>query len=395
MASFLQDTFRRHSSKSMSLFTPFLLGLGTGIALVLLAHLQCGWWTGGAGLWACRDSHDEVLLQVAPAPQFFLPPQDQPKEDVNLKHPLREVPPRLAPIRAARDSQSVFDVVPVVDGCPDRPLQLAVLILSAPSSARRRSAIRGTWTHNYRRRIVQATTKFLIGTLNLNQDVLEALKKEQHTFDDILLLEDLQDSYSNLSTKVLLGLQWANEHVKYDYLVKVDDDSYVQIEGLSNALRKLNCDRRLYWGYFMGHAFPETTGKWAEQKWFHCPHYLPYAMGGGYVLAQRTVSLLMKFSHRLILYNNEDVTVASWLAPYRLNRKHDIRFDVESLSHGCNNGYLISHKERVKSFYIKYTSLMRNGTLCSEEKEIRPAYLYNWTTSPLDCCDRVKGLPVM
>ena len=178
-------------------------------------------------------------------------------------------------------------------------------------------------------------------------------------------------------------------------MVKTDDDSYIRIEKLAAALIKMNCEERLYWGYFMGHAFPELTGKWAETRWFHCPHYLPYAMGGGYVLSRRTVQAIVRFSSRLKLYSNEDVAVASWLAPYRLVRKHDLRFNVESLSHGCNNGYIISHKERVRMLYEKYTSLLRNRTLCSEEKEIRPAYVYNWTVSPLQCCERLKGLQVL
>ncbi len=380
----------------MVYLTPFLLGLGVGIALVLLAHQHCGWEAGGGGLWACqrRQGEVEVLLQVAPAPRFFVPPPNQdPANNVpDLQLPLNKSSD--LSFHAIRKSEPKFNVVRLVSGCPDRPLHLAVLILSAPNAVRRRAAIRGTWAHDYRSRVVKATAKFLIGTRNLDKDKVAAITKEQDMFGDILILEDLQDSYTNLSTKVLLGLKWANAHLKYDYLVKVDDDSYVRIEGISNALRKLGCDSRLYWGYFMGHAYPETRGKWAEEKWFHCPHYFPYAMGGGYVLAQRVVSLLMKFSHRLILYSNEDVTVASWLVLYRLTRHHDIRFDVESLSHGCNNGYLIAHKERVKTFYIKYTSLVRNGTLCTEEKEIRPAYIYNWTGSPLDCCQRHKGLPV-
>lgn len=376
-------------------FGPFLLGLGVGSALVLLANYwQCSWGAAGGGLWrACEEKQGEVevlLHQVAPAPKIFLyPPQES--EDVELKQ-----------FEERKEQFANFKQVPfypihkneVVKGCPTRPLHLVVLILSAPGASRRRAAIRGTWVHDYRSRVVTATAKFLVGTLNLELEKAVAIEKEQEMFGDLLILRDLQDSYANLSTKVHLGLKWATQNMKYDYLVKVDDDSYVRIEGISNALRKLDCDDHLYWGYFMGHAYPETSGKWAEHKWFQCPHYFPYAMGGGYVLAQRAVELLMKFSHRLILYNNEDVTVASWLVPYRLNRKHDIRFDVESLSHGCNNGYLITHKERVKSFYTKFTSLIKNNTLCMEEKEIRPAYIYNWTGSPLDCCTRIKGLPV-
>jgi len=222
------------------------------------------------------------------------------------------------------------------------------------------------------------------------------LEDERKIYKDLLLLTDLKDSYANLSSKILLGFEWSegNNSVEYDYMVKVDDDSYVRIEALAGALKEMECPRLFYWGYFMGFAFPLATGKWMERAWFKCPHYLPYAMGGGYVLSRDVVALIVKFSHKLTLYRNEDVTVGSWLAPYQLKRKHDLRFNVESQSHGCNNRYIINHKDKVRDLYGKHMSLLKNRTLCSKEKEIRPAYVYNWTASPLDCCRREKGLPV-
>jgi galactosylxylosylprotein 3-beta-galactosyltransferase len=355
----------RNANPVAAYFLPFILGLCVGGGLVLLLHQGC------VGL--CPQQGEELVLVAHP---------ETLQRDVI---PVRNYSNGLAPVNPK---------VRVLSGCPLRPLHLFVLVLSAPAASLRRTAIRGTWGHNYRNKIVKVTIKFLVGLYELEKERVIELEKEDGMFGDLVLLKELKDSYVNLSAKVLMGIQWASHNLQFDYLVKVDDDSYVKVEGISEALRELRCDRNLYWGYFMGHAFPEPTGRWTELKWFQCPHYLPYAMGGGYVISHRTVELLAKFSDRLILYNNEDVTVASWLAPYQLNRVHDIRFNVESLSHGCNNGYLITHKVKVRMFYVMYTNLLRNGTLCDEEKEIHPAYIYNWTGSPLDCCQRVKGLPV-
>lgn len=279
-------------------------------------------------------------------------------------------------------------------GCPAANLHIVILVLSAPGGVVRRNAIRGTWLHNYHSGMLKVTSRFLIGTRNLLKEKIGNLTVEQNQFGDLLLLDGLKDSYSNLSAKVLLGLKWAHQTQKFDFLIKTDDDSYVRIDKVAKNLQQMNCDDLLYWGYFMGHAVPEPSGKWAEYNWFNCPHYLPYAMGGGYVLSSRLVSLIVLYSHRLKIYNNEDVTVGSWLAPFNLHRKHDIRFDVESLSHGCNNQYIITHKERVRSLYEKYTNLLKNETICDVEKEIRPAYIYNWDVAPVDCCVRTRGLQV-
>lgn len=379
-----QGTERNGNANPMATYLlPYVLGLLVGGGLVLLCYLGC--W---GGLGACWDREVQVLVQVAADPKLYQTEAATHNLDV-----LSQQDSRNSVHRLHRDKIHMVSLLP---GCPNRPLHLFVMVLSAPGASLRRMAIRGTWGHHYRPNAVKVTTRFLVGTLQLEEDKIAALKVEQEMFKDLLLLKDLKDSYRNLTTKVLTGMQWANQNLVFDYLVKVDDDTYVRLEAISDALRKLNCDKHLYWGYFMGYAFPELSGKWEELKWFHCPHYLPYAMGGGYILSERTVKLLACYSNRLILYSNEDVSVASWLTPYRLNRKHDLRFDSESVSHGCNNGYLISHKERVRSFYSKYSSLISNGTLCApREREEQPAYIYNWTSSPLDCCKRVKGLPVV
>ena len=278
--------------------------------------------------------------------------------------------------------------------CPKGPIRILVLILSDPFGDERRNAIRATWLKERGDSQYKVEAKFVIGTRNLTSETRKGLSIEQNLFHDLHLLPELQDAYTNLTTKMWMLLKWAHKNAKFDFLVKADDDSYVRLKKLATALRSLNCDDRLYWGYFMGSAIPILTGRWAETKWLQCSNYLPYAMGGGYVLAKKVVDIIARYADRLKFYSNEDVTLGSWLAPYKLVRKHDLRFDVESHTHGCSNSYIISHKQRVYTMREKYNSLIVNKTLCVLEKEIRPAYIYNWTTLPMDCCHRVKGLTV-
>ena len=280
-------------------------------------------------------------------------------------------------------------------GCPERPLRLVILILSTPGGSLRRNAIRGTWMNDCPANLVELTLRFVVGTRDLAPEQLEPLLGEADMFHDLLFLSNHKEAYSNLTAKVLASLVWADRNLQFDFLVKADDDSYVRIPFLEAALRELGCPSDLYWGYFMGHAVPETAGRWVERHWTVCPHYLPYAMGGGYVLTKHVVHLIWRFHRHFRLYSNEDVSLGSWLAPFHVTYQHDLRFNTEAASHGCNNHYIISHKEKVRGMYEKYVHIKKNGTLCSEEKEIRPAYLYNWTAaSPVDCCERIKGLPV-
>ena len=392
-------------------FVPFLAGLSLGYMLVLMLCLG-NWWVEGDEMKALKPVALIPRVYDRAREMFPQKPYEDLYEAENKTHSRHSIFMEVATAPCMNDRgmfpQKPFDdlngenkthsrhSIPLMSVCPDRSLQLLILVLSAPGSFNRRMAIRSTWMHTKMlRKVFATTTRFLVGLLNCPKEELSSLKEEQNVYSDMLLLEDLKDSYHNLSAKVLLGLQWSQaENLNFDYLIKTDDDSYVRIKAISDALRQMKCPQMLYWGYFMGYAFPEATGKWKEGNWFKCPHYFPYAMGGGYVLSQNVVKMVTKFSKRLVLYSNEDTTMSSWLTPYRLLRKHDIRFNVESVSHGCNNRYLITHKERVKSFYVKYLSLMKNGTLCSRETEIRPAYIYNWTSSPLDCCKRIKALQI-
>lgn len=281
-------------------------------------------------------------------------------------------------------------------GCSHKePIQLLVIVPSQPLGFGLRNAIRNTWLKNATSTEVAVTSKFVVGLKNLSLNILDLLDKEQRNYQDLLLLEDLQDTYKNLTLKLKMTLQWVNKSIPtFDYIVKVDDDSFVRLDKLAKAIRGMDCNKRLYWGYFLGHALPVRTGQWKEVKWRVCSHYLPYALGGGYVLSKQVVDILLRYSHRLKMYCNEDVAIGSWLAPYDITRTHDLRFDVEAKSHGCSSNHIISHKQETADFYQKHTNLNRHNKLCSEEVELVPSYVYNWTTLPRECCKRIENLSV-
>ena len=66
----------------------------------------------------------------------------------------------------------------------------------------------------------------------------------------------------------------------------MDDDSYVQLPVLIDELKNSNFEKELYWGFFDGRAPVQSKGKWVEKDYKLCDRYIPYALGGGYVLSQ-------------------------------------------------------------------------------------------------------------
>lgn len=272
---------------------------------------------------------------------------------------------------------------------PDRETFLVIIIFSSPNNIVRRDAIRDTWLKLPDER--KYLYYFVIGTYQLNAQEMQLIDEESNQHHDLLTFNQVKDTYSGLSNKLLTSLKWCAKHVKFDFLLKVDDDSFVQANHIFDELvaMKKNTDR-FYWGYFDGRAHVKRKGQWAEKQWFLCDRYLPYALGGGYVISSDLVSFIAKNSDLFQLYKSEDVSLGTWLSPLALNRVHDPRFDTEYKSRGCSNKFLVSHKQSVQDMIEKFENLNKIGKLCKKEVFSKTYYIYNWNVSPLECC--VKNL---
>lgn len=269
---------------------------------------------------------------------------------------------------------------------------LLVVVLTSLNGKKRRDAIRQTWYSNGEIKN-EVYLKFVLGTMGVSEEYRGDLQKENEEHKDLLLLPKLVDSFTNLTRKVLDTFVWTAKNIQFSYLLKCDDDTFVVLKALLNELKHRTSTKPYYWGFFDGRASVKKGGKYQEMGWFLCDRYLPYALGGGYVLSGDLVHLIALNSAHLKLYINEDVSVGSWLAPYDIERNHDVRFDTEYKSRGCNNAYLVSHKQSTLDMQEKHDSLQKNGYLCKKEIQYKPSYIYDWSKPPSQCCTRQVGIP--
>ena len=235
-------------------------------------------------------------------------------------------------------------------------------------------------------------TKFIIGTEGLPLSHMEGLVSEQSVYSDLVFLPDLTDSYSNLTRKLLGGFVWVHRSIEFSNLLKADDDTFLMLDTIVSELQARDSKRSLYWGFFDGRATPKRRGKWTEGDWFLCDHYLPYALGGGYVLSGDLVQRMVVNAEALQHYSNEDVSVGVWLSAFNTERRHDVRFNTEYVSRGCRNEYIVSHKQSTEDMYAKHNSLRTHGVQCITETQTRPSYEYNWNEIPSKCCQRTKEI---
>ena len=108
--------------------------------------------------------------------------------------------------------------------------------MSAVNSSERRNLIRKTWAKEQTDLPVEII--FVIGKNELeeNQDLIE---KEANEYHDILQ-EDFIDTYNNLTLKSMFILKFARKLDFMKYLMKVDDDSYVNLKRLSEYMAVLD-----------------------------------------------------------------------------------------------------------------------------------------------------------
>ncbi|KAJ8920912.1 hypothetical protein NQ315_015705 [Exocentrus adspersus] len=315
--------------------------------------------------------------------------------------------------------------------------ELVILILSATNNLGKRDTIRETWLKLHRETYDNSKFKiahyFVIGSLGLTADQLLHLSSEQSTYNDILILP-VHDTYKTLTEKIKKSFIWLNDQLDYGlgfkYILKCDDDSFINLSYLPQEIinieknyissditypfqptsergnRYLSSNAQvnnkklkghhlsLYWGYFSGNAKIKTTGKWAETDWIASDRYIPYALGGGYVLSKNLVTYIAKNANNLRSFNSEDISVGFWLAPVNnVLRVHDIRFDTEWVSRGCRNNSLVIHNISQREMRELYNHYISQKTLCSEEVVRRNYYIYNWSVPPSQCCkpsDQIK-----
>ncbi|XP_021916464.1 beta-1,3-galactosyltransferase 5-like isoform X3 [Zootermopsis nevadensis] len=134
-----------------------------------------------------------------------------------------------------------------VELCPDlgKNMQLLVAITSAPSHKDARMAIRQTWGH-YRQRS-DLNIAFLLGSSKDSQLVQE-LRDENRLYGDLISGHFL-DSYNNLTLKTVSLLEWVDNYCNHiNFILKTDDDMFINIPKLLSFIEKHAKDKRTIFG---------------------------------------------------------------------------------------------------------------------------------------------------
>lgn len=170
-------------------------------------------------------------------------------------------------------------------------LFLVILVSSSAEAYKNRMVIRHTWgTDNALHR--KWKTVFLIGDGG-SVDISDRISREAQIFGDIIQ-GDYAETFANKVFKIQSGFEWAAKYCSFHYLLKTDDDVFVNTRGLIEFLSGTgSVNTEFYFGHLMHGSPVLRTGFYSVSKEDHPEDvYKDYISGGGYVLSK---DLVLKF----------------------------------------------------------------------------------------------------
>ena len=127
---------------------------------------------------------------------------------------------------------------------------------------------------------------------------MEAVYKEAQVEQDVIVV-DFMDNYSwaNLGKKVMTALQWVTANFQYDYILKSDDDVFVDIDAILTKIEfvvHLSLHKYLYMGAVFHHPLVDRSGKYkVSRKEYSASHFKPYCFGRGYILSNNLIKKMI------------------------------------------------------------------------------------------------------
>ncbi|CAG9762272.1 unnamed protein product [Ceutorhynchus assimilis] len=218
----------------------------------------------------------------------------------------------------------------------DNPSLLVIMCISSPSGFEARRAIRKTWGLEKSIMGHNVSIYFLLGQTT-DIDVQSKIKNESLEYKDIVQ-EDFYDTYNNLSVKsaMMLNLFTLKCQSKASYLLKIDDDIYLNLPKLVDDLVTRNRTENLLMGSVICGSKPIRS---SSDKWYAGPSYLfpyniypSYMSGTSYCMSRDVAKKLLHTALDTPIFHLEDVYLTGICAKKMgLTLTHNGRFTYHPL----------------------------------------------------------------
>lgn len=204
-------------------------------------------------------------------------------------------------------------VSPILEPECNSDLDLIVMITTRPGNFMERTAIRYSWGRpetSTNQLLIKKSFKykaiFTLGRDN-NPIIEDIVSKENTKYRDILRL-DYSDTYENLAKKTILSLKWISEACQPKFVLKTDDDCYVNLYELSTWLSGLSPHIN-YIGKkneLMPVIRDPTHRNYVPYEVYGDEFYKVYCSGGGYILRGTVLGNITRTARKIAEIINED-----------------------------------------------------------------------------------------
>ena len=204
---------------------------------------------------------------------------------------------------------------------------LLMIISSAPANLKRRNIIRNTWAFEKAFK-PRWTTVFLVAQTR-DQNLSNSLLKEDETYGD-LVRANYYDHYWNQTRKIQMGFEWAVTYCSFSFLLKLDDDVFVNVPKVLLFLREPTTPKeKLYMGTHYANNLPHRKGKWmVTYEEYNDTKYPDFCPGFGYILSHDVVSSFVDTFPSLPFFRLDDVYVGLLASRNGVKIKNNAGFEV-------------------------------------------------------------------
>lgn len=256
--------------------------------------------------------------------------------------------------------------------CQRSKVSLLISVISAPDHYVERQAIRQGWGLTAKKSAKVAII-FMVG---LNDTLMPELKEESDQFNDLVITNHV-DTYKNLTLKTLAAFDYMAAFCpQAEYLLKTDDDMFIQVKRLMAMVRGLGVGQKLIVGNVASSWSPVRN---PESKYYISESQYPEAMypafvtGPSYLVSKNAVIELFKAAMEHPYIHLEDVFLTGVIAeqcdiPRRLAvefRNNAVRIPAKFL--GCTLLRTISIHKVLPSEQIQMASMAENP-ICGRNK---------------------------
>ena len=221
-----------------------------------------------------------------------------------------------------RKFPSDYDIIsPVAEprGYSEQSLFFLVIVSTSPNNADRRTMIRQTWGNLDRNRLpgdYHWKVVFMMGKAEA-EETNKAIMSEYQRYGD-LIIGNYIDKYKAILTKVLMAFRWASQ-IRCSYILKTDDDVYVDVPKLAQWLMNVGKNPTSFYGgvLYSGDVKRDKTHRhYIPREELSLDYFPAFCKGFMYVISWSLIPKMVDLSRHVTRIGPDDAYVG--LLAYQL-----------------------------------------------------------------------------